>query len=296
MKYIKLRADFEHAEKGRFYRVILVKEDMDLLEFGWRFVCAVHGEMEHMFQFNIGKFYFLPADCMKDSMPGFEDRWMGCYKLEELGDKFDFTYDMGDGWDFHFKAYKKRVERDSKAPLIVLEGAGQGIWEDNIGSLYALLDGEIDPNLNEEDEDEGIYFPWNVRIEKFGDFDKPLDIERENEIDYMTREMKNYFKHEKQVAKELGVDVKVDEEKRKAEKDRRTIYEAFLVLLATYYEPETALSYIDAYGDFDASAILTNEMEKILKEEGLFEKLEQAVHRLKPALSETPKHFDIPDA
>lgn len=75
------------------------------------------------------------------------------------------------------KKYKRKVELDSKEDIIVLTGAGQGIWEDNIRSLYALFSGEISPLENHEDENKGIYFPWNFEIEKFGDFDMPLDLE-----------------------------------------------------------------------------------------------------------------------
>ena len=51
VKYIKIRADFKYAEKGRFYRVFLVKEDMPLGELGEFIVTIFGGTMEHYFLF-----------------------------------------------------------------------------------------------------------------------------------------------------------------------------------------------------------------------------------------------------
>jgi len=97
-----------------------------------------------------------------------------------------FIYDTGDGWDFDCKIYKrivvKTVDDEEEIPTgFVLEAKGMGIWEDNIGSLYAYLEGEIDKDYNEEDEDRGIYKPWNFEIDKYSEFDDPIDIEELNE-------------------------------------------------------------------------------------------------------------------
>lgn len=69
--------------------------------------------------------------------------------------------------------------KNIKKKIIVLEGKGQGIWEDNISSLYALFEGKINPNCS-KDEYKGYYKPWNYSIVKFGDFDLPLDVEALN--------------------------------------------------------------------------------------------------------------------
>ena len=89
------------------------------------------------------------------------------------------------------------------------EGAGQGIWEDNIRSLYALFSGEISPLEDHEDEDKEIYFPWNCEIEKFGDFDMPLDLEELNQDISMRykRLVNRFLMEEKEYIKVNNIDI-----------------------------------------------------------------------------------------
>ena len=47
VKYIKIRADFKYAKKGRFYRTFLVREDIGLGELGELIVDIFGGTMEH---------------------------------------------------------------------------------------------------------------------------------------------------------------------------------------------------------------------------------------------------------
>ena len=101
--------------------------------------------------------------------------------IKDLPERFIFEYDTGDGWDFECKIYKKEVikeiEDDEDIPTgFVLDGKGMGIWEDNIYSLYAYLNNEIDKDYNQEDEERGIYKPWNFDINKYSEFDDPIDI------------------------------------------------------------------------------------------------------------------------
>ena len=106
--------------------------------------------------------------------------------IKDLPEKFIFVYDTGDGWDFDCKIYKtivtKEFEDDEDVPTgFVLDAKGMGIWEDNIRSLYAYLEGEIDKDFDEEDEERGIYKPWNFDIKKYSEFDNPVDIEELND-------------------------------------------------------------------------------------------------------------------
>ena len=87
---------------------------------------------------------------------------------------------------FDCKKYKtivtKEFEDDEDVPTgFVLDAKGMGIWEDNIRSLYAYLEGEIDKDFDEEDEERGIYKPWNFDIKKYSEFDDPVDIEELND-------------------------------------------------------------------------------------------------------------------
>lgn len=44
--------------------------------------------------------------------------------------------------------------------------------------LYRYFTGKIDPNSSNNDEKKGNYLPYG--FEKYGDFDKPLDIKKED--------------------------------------------------------------------------------------------------------------------
>ena len=187
-KYFKIRADFKYANKGRFYRTFLVREDIGLGELGEFIVDIFGGTMEHFFLYRTKEKSYIPSSWIEQwnefgsiRQEPFKDK-----TIKDLPEQFMFIYDTGDGWDFDCKIYKqivvKTVDDDEEIPTgFVLEAKGMGIWEDNIGSLYAYLEGEIDKDYNEEDEDRGIYKPWNFEIDKYSEFDDPIDIEELNE-------------------------------------------------------------------------------------------------------------------
>ena len=187
-KYFKIRADFKYANKGRFYRTFLVREDIGLGELGEFIVDIFGGTMEHFFLYRTKEKSYIPSSWIEQwnefgsiRQEPFKDK-----TIKDLPEQFMFIYDTGDGWDFDCKIYKrivvKTVDDEEEIPTgFVLEAKGMGIWEDNIGSLYAYLEGEIDKDYNEEDEDRGIYKPWNFEIDKYSEFDDPIDIEELNE-------------------------------------------------------------------------------------------------------------------
>lgn len=179
MIYKKIRMDFRDC-KERFYRVLLVREDVNLVELGCIMCTAVKAQFEHLFLFHKKKTDYVPEAFLDDWQL---DEWlpMNRYKLADLGDTFVFEYDTGDGWEFNCKVYKKAVEKPGKQYAYLLDGKGQGIWEDNIYSLWKYLDGEVDPDSGEENEEEGIYLPWNFENEKYSDFDN-FDLEEEQEL------------------------------------------------------------------------------------------------------------------
>lgn len=181
MKYIKLRVDFEEAEKGRFYRIVLVKHDIILQDLGSLFVLAFGGALVHSFLFRTETASYEPSVWVRatnDNAGNKRKTYAHCdHTIKELPTNFLFWYDTGDDWTFICKKYQKEVERKSKEDIIVLEGAGNGIWEDNKSTLIAYLEGEIkDDNCNEKNEKKGFYKPWNVHIKKFSDFDQPINI------------------------------------------------------------------------------------------------------------------------
>ena len=187
-KYFKIRADFKYANKGRFYRTFLVREDIGLGELGEFIVDIFGGTMEHFFLYRTKEKSYIPSSWIEqwDEFGSIRQEPFKDKTIKDLPEQFMFIYDTGDGWDFDCKIYKrivvKTVDDDEEIPTgFVLEAKGMGIWEDNIGSLYAYLEGEIDKDYNEEDEDRGIYKPWNFDIKKYSEFDDPVDIEELND-------------------------------------------------------------------------------------------------------------------
>ena len=68
--------------------------------------------------------------------------------------------------------------QNEELPLaLVIEGKGQGIFENDHQTLWQYLAGEIDPESNKEDIDEGPNLPMNMEFKKYGDFENPLDLE-----------------------------------------------------------------------------------------------------------------------
>ena len=182
MTYVKVRFDFEYCEKGRFFRTLLVKKDLNLLTFGIAIVEAFRGKLTHSFTFKAGKELYVP--------PYFEylsqgEHFMEEYTVEDLGTKFTFCYDLGECWYFNAKIFSKEIdetyedENGNEQDAVFLDGAGQGIWEDNKETLLKYLKGEIDPNSCEENEELCIYKPWNFKIKKYSDFDDKFNLEKE---------------------------------------------------------------------------------------------------------------------
>ena len=184
MRYKKIRLDFKYCERGRFFRTILVEENINLVNLGCAIVAAFNGTFEHFFTFDKGETQYAPRSFGQWGTYGM--KFMKDYPLEVLGDSFEFTYDMGDNYEFRAKVYKKvyEIENEDEQEVMLIDGAGQGIWEDNIYSLMEYLDGNISPESSEGDEEEGIFLPWNFDNETFGDFDTAFDLDFEKEEFY----------------------------------------------------------------------------------------------------------------
>lgn len=183
MNYKTIKVEFTE-KKDRFNRTIMVREDINLIELGCALCTALRTEFEHNFLFIKNKKHFLPdcflADGWRDDL--LDEVPMKKYSLKDLGDKFKFWYDTGDNWMFDCKVYKKDTELVGREIAYLVDGKGQGVWEDNAYTLRRYFEGEVDPNTDEEDEEKGIYFPWNLEIEKISDFDTKFNIAEEKEL------------------------------------------------------------------------------------------------------------------
>lgn len=181
MNYKTIKMEY-HYKKDRFNRTIMVREDINLIELGCVMCTALRTEFEHNFLFRSNKKEYLPDCFLQDYVDEKHEFPMKFYSLKDLGDKFVFTYDTGDNWTFDCKVLKKEKTVVGAEFGYLVDGKGQGIWEDNACSLLMYLDGEVDPNSNEEDEERGLYLPWNFEIEKYSDFDTVFNIAEEKEI------------------------------------------------------------------------------------------------------------------
>ena len=168
MLYTKIKASFILA-KNRLYRTFLVKPDIDLETLGCVICTGFRATYEHAFMFRVRKLSFVPEEWLDDYFDHY--RSMKDSTLEDLGPSFRLIYDTGDNWEFECKVYKRPVEYDSDETAVIIDGAGAGIWEDNVWGFTRYLDGEIPPDTSEDLEEIDWYMPWNLELEQIGDFD-----------------------------------------------------------------------------------------------------------------------------
>ena len=204
MLYTKIRLDFKYGPKDRFYRVVLVKDNPDLLKLSLMFLEILGSELEHLFLIKSGDVEYAPAAFLDDGFSNTE--YILNYHLSDLEQKFEFCYDFGESWDFVGKIYKNQVEFNSRKSFIVIDGKGYGILEDNIDLLYQLFDGDIDPNA-EFDESNEFFPPWNTDFCCMGDFDLPLDLDMINDdlTKIVTYDYKTFIKDEEEYIKIYGI-------------------------------------------------------------------------------------------
>lgn len=197
MEYIKLKVTSKDDAK-RFYRTIAIKGDPDLYTLGALIGTAVHAWFEHMYLFHNKQYNFVP-DMWMDNYYMDNDLPMSKYHLSDLGEKFVFEYDTGEGYEFNCRVMKRKIEYkdayDEEPFAFVVDGKGAGIFENDHYTLMRYLNGEIDPNSNDESMEENWrMLPMNMEFEKYGDFDNPLDLDRMVYFDDEFEEITNHFK------------------------------------------------------------------------------------------------------
>ena len=174
---------YYNEKPERFNRALYVREDIGLRELGCVLLTALRAEFEHLFMFTIREGNtttdYVSRILMDDPLDNYV--CMNDFHLSDLGSTFSFVYDTGDFWDFSCEVSSELKEIDGEKYAYLLDGTGQGIWEDNRYSLTMYLSGLVPPERDYEDDEEGIYLPWNLPAEKFGDFDLPLDMQKETD-------------------------------------------------------------------------------------------------------------------
>lgn len=179
MKYKKIRLAFKHYE-DRFFRVIAVPENINLTDLACVFCTATGAEFEHTFLFDVPHHAMYLPDTFLESGSSDTERPMGQYSLKDLPAQFDFLYDPANAWEFACTVENEYIPAHD-AFAFLLDGKGQGIWEDTSYTLKMYLEGELSGDLDEEDAEAGVYFPWNYEIEKLSDFDTAFHLAEEAE-------------------------------------------------------------------------------------------------------------------
>ena len=175
MKYTKIVIEYDEFP-SKFNRTILVKGNPDLFKLASFFAYVLNTQFCHCYYFETESTEFVMSPFMEER--GFKySKYLANYNLSDLPNKFTFAYDTGSNYKFNCTIISK-VDYDSKKGFVLLEANGQGVWEDNHRALHALLSNKIGPNYKEDDT---YYLPWNFQNETFGDFFKPIDVDKINE-------------------------------------------------------------------------------------------------------------------
>ncbi|MDO4492256.1 MAG: hypothetical protein Q4C53_00050 [Clostridia bacterium] len=173
-RYLKLTASLR-TYPGRLSRTVLIREDADLAETGCALALAFGADLSHMFTFFARDTLFVPRSLgdMDGTAP------MAEHTLKEMGRAFIFGYDtVGDGWEFDCNVDADPVERADSRRAILLHATGQGIWEDDLATLEFYLSGGMKPEDPVVEDDElGLYPPWNFKVSVYGDFDGEFGTE-----------------------------------------------------------------------------------------------------------------------
>ena len=176
MKYKKVFIYFKNCEKNRFYRTLLAKSDLNLLNFGCAIVTAFGGSLEHYFLFKDVEEYL-----SKVLLRYKQGKIVDDYCIDDLSDKFEFVYDLKSKWKFKCEIVEE-LEHISNKDVLLLDGKGQGIWEDRLHTFLAYLAGKLNPNSLEENEEEKYFKPWNKRLSKYSDFETAYNLEDEQDL------------------------------------------------------------------------------------------------------------------
>ena len=176
MKYTKILIEYpDYPDK--FSRTILVKGNPDLFKLATFYAYILNTELYHCYYFETEKIEYVMAPFMESRGLKWY-KYLSKYNLSDLPNNFKFIYDTGENYEFN-STILGVVDYPSLCSFVLLDAKGQGIWEDDHHSLYALLSGKIDPNESKDTDD--CHLPWNFDNETFGDFFKEIDVDKINE-------------------------------------------------------------------------------------------------------------------
>lgn len=182
MYYKKIRVKSLDAPK-RLYRLLYVREDLNLFQLGVTILLAFDCEFCHMFTLEDQKNTYVDKSWLNETPYIFDlllsipqEKDYEKHKISDLAlganNTFKLYYDSGDNWEFEIKVYKAEKDLPGKAFGHLIGGAGASIWEDNRQLFWKFIESGSDA-LSAEEKD-FLSEMINVDVEKFDD---PLDID-----------------------------------------------------------------------------------------------------------------------
>ncbi len=195
MEYRKIKVTYPSHPK-RLNRIIAVKGNPDLITLGLFIGRSLEADFDHFYLFTKGRISYIPDEWFHygeqyDSEP------ISKYTLDDMGASFRFEYDTGEDYVFNCSVLKKvyhyqlkEYETEQEAPdAIILEGTGAGIFEDDHWTLDRYLNGEISGSISNDVQDDDIFMPHNLLLDKLSDFDLPYQPDEaelyKTEFDYI---------------------------------------------------------------------------------------------------------------
>lgn len=166
MIYRHIKASWTDDKKA-LYRLFLIDENMSLTEFAYILENMFRMEDAHIFRFQKGRRYWMPASWIEESSSAKE---LESADWEMFGNSFRFVYDLSEWWEFEIFVYKHYVQLNDERRVILENGNGRGIWEDSRSewshflkyhelSADALRGGWTPYNMDDVDDlNETLYF------------------------------------------------------------------------------------------------------------------------------------------
>lgn len=170
MLYQKIKVACKDCPK-RFYRVMYVREDLNLAQLGYVILHSLNAAFEHSYLFHGKGCDYLPVTWLEDCYDNEKD--MAECRISDVqlyaNNKFILEYDTGECWEFEITVYDEKKEINDAFFGTNVEAKGAGIWEDAHVDFVAFINGEE------------FECPWNMPEDSEPeDFDNEIDLEELN--------------------------------------------------------------------------------------------------------------------
>lgn len=157
MLYRKIRVS-QLDDTKKLYRVMFVPEEITLFHLAQVLIRTFRGYEGALYSFIGDGFTWIPGFRVRND----HTKLMGGSHLEDPGSAYKFLYDLDDAWEFEVRLSNETRELDSELPVIVTEGKGAGVWQDEHEDYMRLLSAVY---RNESGLDEMFDLPYNLDIE-----------------------------------------------------------------------------------------------------------------------------------